>query len=81
MNPAIFPGPKPGTRHTPTFAREPRQYPQGRFSMTDEERAQHEANQAERAALRDIDAEEDEALAEALAEDAAFEAYRDARWD
>lgn len=79
MNPAIFPGPPPGTRHTPIFAREPRQYPQGRFSMTEEERAQHEANQAERAAL--LDAEEDEALAEALAEDAAFEAYRDARWE
>ena len=40
--------PAPGTRHTPIFADSPRTYPVGTFSMTDEERAQHEKNQRDR---------------------------------
>jgi hypothetical protein len=47
-NPQPQPAPKPGTTWTPTFSNTPRVARPGQFSMTEAERAQHEANQRER---------------------------------
>lgn len=49
MNTKPQPRPRPGITWTPTFRNAPRQYAPGQFSMTEQERAQHEANQRARA--------------------------------